>query len=168
MAGDWIKMRSGMDHDFGLFRVSDALNIGYEHVFYKAFKLAAWVSHYGEYGKLMAEMKTVDAYVECEGFAEAMQKIGYLKFKDGLVSVHKYCEASALRKGFGVKVRRSILDGAVCAACGCSERLEIDHITPIARGGSNDLSNLQALCTSCNRSKWKMTMDEFMSARSAA
>jgi 5-methylcytosine-specific restriction endonuclease McrA len=30
---------------------------------------------------------------------------------------------------------------------------EIDHITPLFRGGSNDRRNLQLLCSSCNRSK---------------
>lgn len=41
-----------------------------------------------------------------------------------------------------------------CAMCGSTERLEIDHIIPLARGGSNDPDNLQILCRHCNRRKW--------------
>jgi 5-methylcytosine-specific restriction endonuclease McrA len=31
--------------------------------------------------------------------------------------------------------------------------LEIDHIVPVSKGGTNDASNLQLLCQSCNRGK---------------
>ena len=37
----------------------------------------------------------------------------------------------------------------------------IDHKTPISRGGTNDKSNLQLLCRSCNLSKNNQTMEEF-------
>ena len=43
-----------------------------------------------------------------------------------------------------------------CALCGVrqgEERLEVDHIIPRSKGGSNDFENLQALCGPCNRSK---------------
>jgi len=40
-----------------------------------------------------------------------------------------------------------------CLCCGSSVRLTIDHIVPVNKGGANRLSNLQALCRSCNSRK---------------
>lgn len=40
-----------------------------------------------------------------------------------------------------------------CVGCDTLENLSLDHITPLSRGGSDDLSNLQFLCQSCNSRK---------------
>jgi 5-methylcytosine-specific restriction enzyme A len=41
-----------------------------------------------------------------------------------------------------------------CRSCGQAQApLEIDHIIPLAKGGRNDISNLQTLCQLCNRQK---------------
>jgi len=49
-----------------------------------------------------------------------------------------------------------------CKECGATNnetQLEVDHIKPVSKGGTNDLHNLQTLCKKCNRSKhtrwWK-------------
>ncbi len=45
-------------------------------------------------------------------------------------------------------------DGFECVNCGTpSKDLQIDHKRPLARGGTNDLDNLQLLCRKCNLTK---------------
>lgn len=43
--------------------------------------------------------------------------------------------------------------GAACVRCGSTENVEADHIVSRVDGGSNDPSNYQPLCKSCNSSK---------------
>lgn len=42
-----------------------------------------------------------------------------------------------------------------CANCGSTNNLEVDHIVPLSRGGTNDIDNLRILCKSCHRKRKK-------------
>lgn len=58
-----------------------------------------------------------------------------------------------------------------CEACGISsaERMiEVDHIVPRSKGGSNNLWNLQALCSLCNVQKLDRVAVDFRAAHEAA
>lgn len=46
-------------------------------------------------------------------------------------------------------------DNGICVKCGTNEKLEFDHIIPVVMGGSSTYRNLQLLCESCNRKKYK-------------
>lgn len=54
------------------------------------------------------------------------------------------------------RIRDRILlrDQYTCRACGhVTKDLEVDHIINVAEGGSDDDSNLQALCVPCHQEK---------------
>lgn len=51
------------------------------------------------------------------------------------------------------------LFGNVCLACGEETQLTADHVIPLAKGGSNDISNIQPLCRSCNSKKHTQSTD---------
>lgn len=75
----------------------------------------------------------------------------------------------AKRRRISPTQRKAVLerDDSTCQICGISRkylddmvpglgeylRLEIDHIVPIAQGGTSDESNLQCLCWRCNSLK---------------
>lgn len=50
-------------------------------------------------------------------------------------------------------VKAAVLSVGLCAYCGATEDLEVDHIKPVSLGGGNERENLQCLCFSCNRTK---------------
>jgi len=56
------------------------------------------------------------------------------------------------------------IQGARCYYCSRSieEGYHIDHMTPIIRGGSNDVSNLCLTDPECNRRKHTKTAEEFL------
>ena len=55
-----------------------------------------------------------------------------------------------------IRYRVLAASGGRCALCGATSkdrRIEVDHVVPRSKGGSNDIENLQALCDECNRGK---------------
>lgn len=64
----------------------------------------------------------------------------------------------AFRKPISKKLRFEVLqrDGYVCRYCGHgapSVVLHIDHVVPVAHGGTNELDNLVTACEACNNGK---------------
>jgi len=52
-----------------------------------------------------------------------------------------------------------------CWICGSTEKLTIDHIVPVSRGGDNSIENLTTLCKSCNSSKGSRLYSEWFEWR---
>jgi len=84
-----------------------------------------------------------------------IQKFGTLPGNEERPSANLFSGRTTL----SVRVRWEILrrDGNRCVVCGQGATdgvtLEIDHIVPASKGGSDEKSNLQVLCTPCNRGK---------------
>jgi hypothetical protein len=64
-------------------------------------------------------------------------------------------QAPAERERISAAVRRAVWvrDQGKCVSCGSRERLEYDHIIPVAQGGGNTERNIELLCEKCNRTK---------------
>ncbi|MBA2534119.1 MAG: HNH endonuclease [Rubrobacter sp.] len=55
--------------------------------------------------------------------------------------------------------------GNECLACGdTGVALAADHVVPLTKGGSDDISNIQPLCGSCNREKFVNIIDYRLAA----
>jgi hypothetical protein len=64
----------------------------------------------------------------------------------------------------GYEVREYLLEkwGRKCAYCGAKDiPLEVEHIVPKSRGGSNRVSNLALACNACNQTKGNQTAAEY-------
>lgn len=78
---------------------------------------------------------------------------------DPIVEVKPQTELQKKRQEFSKKYqasrRRLLLEKYEyrCVACGGCKDLQIDHIIPLAKGGTNNEENLQVLCATCNKSK---------------
>lgn len=69
------------------------------------------------------------------------------------------------RKPLGKSTRFEVFkrDHFTCQYCGRKSPdviLEVDHIVPVAEGGTNDLLNLVTSCRDCNRGKGKKKLDD--------
>lgn len=51
--------------------------------------------------------------------------------------------------------------GRHCVYCGSEDRITIEHLTPLSRGGTNDVDNIAPACWACNVSKNNKTLEEY-------
>lgn len=62
-------------------------------------------------------------------------------------------------------------DGLACVYCSAGvedgTRLDLDHVLPVAKGGSNRESNLVTACQRCNNAKSARNVAEFIKATAA-
>jgi 5-methylcytosine-specific restriction endonuclease McrA len=65
---------------------------------------------------------------------------------------------------FGYEIREYLLEkwGRKCAYCNAKDvPLQIDHIEPRSRGGSNKVDNLTLACGTCNIKKGNLSLEQF-------
>lgn len=89
-------------------------------------------------------------------------------FDTHAISAGKPLEGAEYQHGtlHGTEVRECLLAkwGRACAYCGTTGvPLNIDHIHPRSRGGSDRISNLCTACIPCNQAKDNRPVEEFLS-----
>jgi hypothetical protein len=88
-------------------------------------------------------------------------KLGIIT-KDELVNKDRF---TSKRKPISMSLRYTILkrDNGECTLCGAKAStgasLEVDHIIPVSRGGTNTEENLRILCDVCNRGRSNRDME---------
>ena len=87
MAGDWIKMRCNLDTDPAVFQMAAALEMDELAVVGRLWKVWAWADqHCADCNAVSVTRNVLDRITTTPGFADAMQKVGWLEGLDGALS----------------------------------------------------------------------------------
>ena len=100
---------------------------------------------------------------------DAARKANYAKQNPDVVRAIAARRRARVRGADGTHTRADIqnlflMQRGLCAAChvDISCKNHVDHIMPLALGGSNDKTNLQLLCPACNHAKSSKHPVDFM------
>jgi hypothetical protein len=153
MADDWIKMRLNLPDDTRFLLLRAELGVTEGVALGLLWRVAAWFGKFGDHGALQIDAKLIDAYTDTPGLAAGMQRAGYLRERDGWLTLHRFCVPA--RRSLSKKEREAFIAqrGGRCERCGSFDRLEIDHHIPVKHGGRSTPGNLRLLCFDCNRTK---------------
>lgn len=87
MAGDWIKMRCNLDTDPAVFQMAAALEMDELAVVGRLWKVWSWADqHCADCNAVSVTRNVLDRITATPGFADAMQKVGWLEGLDGALS----------------------------------------------------------------------------------
>jgi hypothetical protein len=78
---------------------------------------------------------------------------GDFEYAEQFPFILKTFHGPSKRLALSVTIKKEVLSIGRCALCGAGQRLTVDHVFPVSKGGTNDRSNLQCLCFSCNLKK---------------
>ena len=83
MAGDWIKMRIGLEHSPEVIQLSSSLDVAETQVVGCLFKLWTWADQHCENGNAVGVTYFwIDRYLGLDGFAVALADVGWLSESD--------------------------------------------------------------------------------------
>ena len=178
MSGDWIKMRGNLWDDPRVSALVDATDSSEAAVVGALYWLWASADQHSEDGVMPGlSVRQIDRKTGVPGFAAALETIGWIEVLDAGIRIVRERRGEPLfivgvdRPRLGasawIRLRFAVFkrDGHRCVYCGSTERIECDHVVPVARGGRNTFDNLVAACFGCNRSKGQKTVAEWQGLR---
>lgn len=115
----------------------------------------------------LVDFDSLSAY-EIEQLVELCQKrlAEFLDKRGKLVYQHRRKSAGYISGNLRYEVlKRAKFRCELCGISAYEKALEVDHIVPRNHGGSDDISNLQALCYSCNAMKRDRDDTDFRKVR---
>ncbi|MFU8843696.1 MAG: HNH endonuclease, partial [Bacteroidales bacterium] len=111
---------------------------------------------YYSYANLAMAHTAVDKKQEKYGTFNFMIRAKLLKgLKDGTMNMRTIFDDEKIK----------LQTGQVCNYCGSADRLALDHIFPKKYGGQDNADNLVFACWTCNSSKGKKDLMEWMNFR---
>jgi hypothetical protein len=153
----YIKVHNGMPDHPKIEPLSDAAFRAY-------IELLCLCAHSGYNGKVpkMAIRRKVRAELVTVGLVSVDGLVATLYDLDGEPWTLRQTQSINGRSGMSSAVRERVLrrDGEVCNHCATADGpWHIDHVLPVAHGGTSALGNLQVLCEPCNRRKATLLPD---------
>ena len=112
-------------------------------------------------GNVVSWVNRLRRWASVGGIAMELVKFDTQRLQNPEISGTEYQRGTL----FGYEVREYLLEkwGRRCAYCGTENvPLEIDHIVPRSRGGSDSVSNLTLACRNCNQKKGSRPVEEFL------
>lgn len=106
----------------------------------------------------------IKRYVPITGLSQELVRFDMQAIENPEISGKEYQQGELQ----GYEVREYLLEkwGRKCAYCGAENtRLEVEHIHPKSKGGSNRVSNLAIACHCCNQEKGSEDIKDFLSGK---
>ena len=113
---------------------------------------------------IMTWVARLSRFVPITALSQELVRFDLQKVENPEISGTEYQQGTL----FGYEVRQYLLQkwGHTCAYCGVKDvPLEIEHIHPKAKGGTNRVSNLSIACNSCNTKKGSLGIKVFLKAK---
>ena len=110
-------------------------------------------------------VKRLSALCQITAISQELVRFDTQQMEDSEISGIGYQQGTLA----GYEVREFLLEkwDRTCAYCGAKDtKLEIEHIQPRSKGGSNRVSNLCVACIPCNQKKGNQDIKDFLKGKS--
>lgn len=104
----WIKMNEGLQDHPKVMAIADELGIDEIHVIGCLYVIWNWVDKHSENGEMRTVSVRLDSYVRTVGFCAAMEKVGWVEKKEGVLVFPRFSENNGkTAKSRALEARRS-------------------------------------------------------------